>query len=593
MIQKDLLFLLFPEEVIQSEVMMKSKNVYIYFSLLLVWWSILCNSASLPPVSGTQAMVASSQHLASEVGINILKHGGNAIDAAVAMGYALAVVEPCCGNIGGGGFMLIHLANGKNTFINFREKAPLTSNRKFYLNKNGDPEAQSMKNGYLPVAVPGTVAGLNYALQKYGTLPLKEVITPAINLAENGYILQLGDVPHLIESSKAFSLQPNVAAIFLKNGRPYQVGDRLVQKHLASTLRDIASSGTEAFYKGTIADQIVKANKLNGGLITYQDLKEYTVAELKPVICNYRGYQIISAPPPGSGVTLCEILNITRAYPLGFLGYRSAKATQYIVEAMHYAYRDDSYLGDPDFVKNPVDKILSPAHTKQILSKINDDSTGNSNKFTLKQDQDTKGGNTTHYSIVDKYGNAVSVTYSLNFYFGAKVIPGNTGFFLNNQMDDFTLKSGTPNDELIQSDANLLQPGKRPLSSMTPTIVMKNNRIFMVLGAPGGSTIMTQILETLENVIDYGMNIQEAIDAPRYHMQWSPDVIYMEPYTFSVDTLNILQSKGYHFKIGPPYKTPNNSQTWGAIAIVLRDPQTEVLYGAIDSRRPAGLAVGY
>lgn len=566
-------------------------RAYKFFFLVLLFLPRMLFAASLPPVQANQGMVVTSQHLATQVGVEILNKGGNAIDAAVAVGYALAVVEPCCGNIGGGGFMLVHLANGKNIFINFREKAPLAINTKLFLDKSGQPLSDATTKGYLAVAVPGTVMGLNEALAKYGTLPLKTVIEPAIKLAKNGFILEPYDVATLDKSSDAFKSQPNVAKIFLKNGQPFQPGDRLVQKDLAHTLTQISQQGTKAFYQASIANEIVVASKANGGVMTKKDLAGYSVEEMQPIICNYRGYQIISAPPPSSGgVTLCEILNITQAYPLGNLGYRGAQGTHYILEAMRYAYADRNVdLGDPDFIKNPIEKLLSPEYTQKIQQQIKPDQATDSNKIGFQVQNNKEKPQTTHYSIIDKQGNAVAVTYTLNGFFGAKVIPDNTGFFLNDEMDDFTLLPGVPNQfNLIQGAANSIQPGKRPLSSMTPTIVLKDNKVFMVLGAPGGSTITTQVLETIENVIDYGMNIQEAVDAPRFHMQWLPDTVYMEPFAFSPDTLDKLKQMGYHFTPGSPFNMP----IWGAVAAIMRDPKTGVLFGASDSRRPAGLAEG-
>lgn len=533
------------------------------------------------------AVVVTSQHLATDVGIRILQQGGNAIDAAVAIGYALAVVEPCCGNIGGGGFMLIHLANGKNIFLDFRERAPLAIKADLYLTKTGQAIPEALRRGYLAVAVPGTVLGLNTALRKYGTLPLATVMQPAIELANNGFRLTAGDVRYLEYGTNDFKNQPNVAAIFLKNGEPYQVGDILIQKNLASTLQKIATGGAKAFYEGTIADQIITASKAHGGVLTKEDFASYQVKERTPIICNYRGYEIITAgPPSGGGITLCEMLNITETYPLHFFGFRSAVGSHYIIEAMRHAYADrNQYLGDPDFVHNPVSELLSPQHAAWVRSHISSIWAGDSHKVT--KGTVSEQAETTHYSVVDKYGNAVAVTYTINGFFGSKIIAGNTGFFLNNEMDDFTLQPNVANSfQLYQGTANLIAPGKRPLSSMAPTIILKNQQLFMVLGTPGGSTIPTQLLETIENVIDYNMNLQQAVDAPRFHMQWLPDVVYMEPYAFSFLTLHNLQMMGYSFQPGSPYGTSR----WGVVAAILRDPATGKYYGAIDKRVLQGSA---
>lgn len=554
----------------------------------------LSYAANPEPASAKAAMISTSQHIATDVGLNVLKQGGNAIDAAVAIGYTLAVVEPCCGNIGGGGFMLIRFAHGKTTFINFRETAPLASSTALFLDKQGKPLPNAMLSSYRAVAVPGTVAGLNYALNKYGTMPLAKVIQPAIHLANHGYTLEPGDIADFSGFINQFNHHANVAAIFTQHGKTYQAGDKLVQKDLGKTLSLIAKEGNAGFYQGNTAQAMVTASQQGGGVLTLKDLSSYKVEELKPLTCTYRGYQIISAPPPSSGgVTLCEILAITQAFPLDKLGYRTPAASRDIIEAMRYAYIDrNSQFGDPDFVNNPIDKVLSPAHIRSIVQTIN----ANTSQIpdTAHITYTSEGSDTTHYSIVDQYGNAVAVTYTLNNYFGAGLIAGRTGFFLNNEMDDFTLLPNVPNEyQLKQGRANDIQPGKRPLSSMTPTIVLKDNALFLVLGTPGGSTIITQILETLENVIDYGMNIQDAIDAPRYHMQASPDTVFMEPGAFSTQTQQALTAMGYHFQLGPPFNKPSKSLTWGSVAIVLHDPKTGMLYGAIDKRTPAGLAKGF
>lgn len=567
---------------------------------IFFWISIfICSStfaASPAPVQGTQCMAVSAQHNATKVGLDILQQNGNAIDAAVAMGYALAVTYPCCGNIGGGGFMLIRFANGQSTFLNFREKAPQHITTQLYLNDKGEVIFDRLSTGhikgtlkkpYLAVGVPGTVMGLNTALKKYGTLPLKKVMDPAISLAEQGFVLTPGDVVNFKTGEDSFKTQANVRRIFLKNGHIYQTGERFIQKDLALTLRKIASLGTTAFYKGSIAKEIVKASQANGGIITTTDLVNYTVEEQKPLRCSYRGYQIITTPPPGSGVTICETLKILEKYPLKKYGFHSAKGSHYIIEAFRFAYKDrNCRLGDPDFVKNPISKLLSSSYIAELQTKIKPNQATPSCQIRF---MGREGGNTTSYVVVDKYGNAVSVTYTLNDYFGAKVIPLGTGFFLNNEIADFTIKPDTANDYgLYQGAQNLVAPNKRPLSSMSPTILTKDNRLFMVIGTPGGSTIPSQLINVILNVIDYGMNIQEAEDAPRFHMQWLPDCIYTEPFAFSRATQKILEKMGYHFKSGSPYDTPR----WGAVTGIFYDPLVQKLYGAMDSRRESGAAIG-
>lgn len=554
------------------------KIVFLLTLIIISFKSI----AAVQPISAKQGMVVTEQHLASQVGADILRAGGNAIDAAVAVGYALAVVNPCCGNIGGGGFMTLHLANGKNVIINFRERAPLAAKKDMYLDSKGNVIPDKSTTGYLAVGVPGTVMGLETALKNYGTMTRQQVIAPAIALAENGYILTPGDIKLLTLNTDNFKKQANIAAIFLKNGKPYQVGDRLIQKDLANTLKLISKNGTDVFYKGKIAQDIVSASKANGGILSLNDFSDYRIEELTPVYCTYHGYTIISVPPPSSGgVTLCEMLNILEAYPLKKLGANSAQSIHYTVEAMRYAFADrNDKLGDPDFVSNPIQKLLSKNYAKQIRTQISPNHAGTSNQINVHE-----GVNTTHYSIVDKFGNAVAVTYTLNSYYGAQVIADNTGFFLNDEMDDFTSKLNAPNKfGLIQGNQNSIQPGKRPLSSMTPTIITKNNQVVMVVGSPGGPRIITATLLTILNVFDYGMNIQEAVNAKRFHHQWLPNVIDTEPNAFSIDLISKLKTMSYQIH-------PQNP--WGAVEAIYIDPTTKIIYGANDFRKPAGEAAGY
>jgi len=572
---------------------------------LAVWLAavaLLCvppaYAVSPPPAYGEHGMVVTSQHLASQVGLQILQQGGNAVDAAVAVGYALAVVDPCCGNLGGGGFMTLHLADGRNVFVNFRERAPLKASRDMYLDATGNVLPERSTRGYLAVAVPGTVLGLDTVLKQYGTMSRKQVMEPAIALAEQGYVLApgdlaiftgggaQGDLDALSGPSKIFAEEPNVAAIFLKDGKPYRVGDRLVQKNLAHTLRLIERDGPAAFYRGSIAAQVVQASEQHGGLLSLADFANYTVEQSRPIECDYRGYHVISAPPPSSGgTTLCEMLNILEAYPLTQLGFHSAQATHDMVEAMRRAYVDrDALLGDPDFVKAPLERLTSKDYAAQQRAEIPPAQAIPSNQIKAGIAAH-EGTNTTHYSVVDVHGNAVSTTYTINRFFGADVIAGSTGFFLNDEMDDFAIKPGVSNlYGLVPGEENTIVPGKRPLSSMSPSIATKDGRLFMVFGSPGGSRIITIALETFMNVVDYGMNIREAVDAPRFHHQWQPDVIQYEPYAFSADTMAKLTAMGYRFKAYAP---------WGAADAILIDPATGQLSGAADDRYPAGAAVGY
>ncbi len=565
---------------------------------LMLLATVVARGQSTVPARGTHGMVVTSQHLASEVGLQILEAGGNAVDAAVAVGYALAVVEPCCGNIGGGGFMTLHFSDGHNLFMNFRERAPLAATRDMYLDAAGNVVAQLSTRGYLAVGVPGTVLGLDTVLRRYGTMSRQQVMAPAIALAERGFILAPGDVAILtgggahgdLEAlhgpSKDFAQQANVAKIFLHDGRPYRAGDRLIQTDLARTLSLIARDGPDAFYRGPIAQAVVQASERHGGVLSMDDFARYTVEESQPVECDYHGYQVISAPPPSSGgTTLCEILNIVEPYRLGALGFHSASATHWMVEAMRHAYVDrNALLGDPDFVQIPLAKLLSKDYAARLRATIAPDAATPSDRIAIGI-APHEGDNTTHYSVVDAKGDAVSTTYTINSYFGAHVIAGHTGFFLNDEMDDFSVKPGTPNlYGLVQGERNAIEPGRRPLSSMAPSVVTKDGRLFMVLGSPGGSRIITIALETLSNVVDYGMNVQQAVDAPRFHHQWQPDTIQYEPGAFAAQTMRRLGAMGYHLQ---PYAP------WGAAEAIVVDPVSGELTGGSDSRHSAGAALGY
>lgn len=542
--------------------------------------------AKARPVTARHAMVVSAQHLATMVGVDILKKGGNAIDAAVAVGYAEAVVHPCCGNIGGGGFMTIHLRNGQNLFLNFREKAPQKATSTMFQDADGNVVPGRSTDSYLAVGVPGTVMGLNTALAKYGTMSLQQVMAPAIKLARDGYVLQRGDVNILSHSAKDFARHPNVAAIFLKHGKPYVAGERLAQKQLAQTLEQIADEGTDAFYRGAIARAVVKASQANGGVLSMQDFASYTVQWEKPIACSYRGYTVLSAPPPSSGgTTLCEILQIIKPYPFGKWGYGSVNVVHYLAEAERRAFADrNTYLGDPAFVHNPIDELLSPAHAVQLRSTIVADKATPSSAIAGDLGA-VEGNHTTHYSVADRYGDAVAVTYTLNFLFGIRQIAGDTGFFLNDEMDDFTSKPGVANAAgLVQGKVNQIEPGKRPLSSMTPTIVMHNGEPFLLTGSPGDATIISTTLQSILNVVDYGMNVQQAVDAPRMHQQWYPQEVWIENGMLSSGSQRKLEEMGYRFR---------TIHAMGADEAILINPATGMYEGANDRRRPAGLAAGY
>ncbi|WP_279156899.1 gamma-glutamyltransferase [Obesumbacterium proteus] len=566
------------------------------------------NAASMPAVEAKNGMVVSSQHLASQVGVDILKLGGNAIDAAVAVGYAQAVVNPCCGNIGGGGFMTIHLANGEDTFINFRETAPAAASANMYLDEKGNVKKGASLYGYLAAGVPGTVLGLDTAQRKYGKLTRLQVMEPAIKLAREGFILNRGDTDILDTTIAKFRDDPEAARIFLRpNGAPLQPGDRLIQTDLANTLESIAQNGPDAFYQGKIPQAVEAAAKKGGGILTAKDFADFRIAETAPITCSYRGYEFVSAPPPSSGgVTLCEILNVLEGYDLKASGFNSAQTIHTMTEAMRHAYMDrNTFLGDPAFVKNPTEKLLSKEYAAEIRKQIQPEIATPSSRVQPGMEPHEKP-ETTHYSIVDHNGNAVSTTYTINGRFGSVVIAPGTGFFLNDEMDDFTVKVGEQNMYgLVQGATNAIAPGKRPLSSMTPTLVTKDGKVFMVVGSPGGSRIITITLQTVLNIIDHGMAPQEAVDAPRIHHQWLPDEVYFEQRGLSADTQKLLQERGYKLveqtpwgaaeliMVGLPGAAGVSSESSGNDSAVSGKVREGFIYGANDVRRPSGSAVGY
>ena len=551
-------------------------------------------SASPAPVAAENGMVVTAQHLATRVGVDVLKDGGNAVDAAVAVGYALAVVYPAAGNLGGGGFMTIQMADGRKTFLDFREKAPLAATPNMYLDAAGNVIKGLSTHGHLAVGIPGSVSGLEQARAKYGSMARSALIAPAIRYASDGFVLDQGDVDMLHTATEAFKQDAAGAAIFLNKGEPFAVGQKLVQKDLAATLQLISDKGESGFYKGPVGAAIVAASQAGKGIITQADLDQYKTREMKPVECDYRGFGVVSAPPPSSGgVIICEILNVLEGYPLKDLGYRSAQAVHYQIEAMRHAYMDrNSYLGDPDFVKNPLERLLSKDYAARLRAAIAPGKAGVS-KDIKSGVAPHEGSNTTHYSIIDRFGNAVAVTYTLNDWFGAKVTAAGTGVLLNNEMDDFTVKVGVPNlYGLVQGEANAIAPGKRPLSSMSPTIVNQGGKPVMVLGTPGGSRIITTVLHTILNVIDYGMNIQEAVDAPRFHQQWLPEATSVENFALSPDTRKLLEAMGHKF--GNPQPANHLAAILvGAPSLGGKPVGKNRFYGANDPRRNTGLALGY
>ncbi|WP_245825218.1 gamma-glutamyltransferase [Neoasaia chiangmaiensis] len=556
----------------------------------------------LAPAVGHHGMVVSAQHLASEVGAKILSSGGNAVDASVAVAYALAVVYPAAGNIGGGGFMTLRLPDGHTTFIDFREHAPLRATATMYQDAQGSVVPGASVSGWKAVAVPGTVAGMELILKRWGHLSRAKVMAPAIALARDGFVLGDGDVQLLHTSTDVFRRDPNARAVFLHpDGSPLEVGDRLVQTNLAHTLSLIAAQGEKAFYNGPIAQQMIAGSNAGGGILQAADFTGYKARELKPIQCRYRGYTVDTAPPPsGGGVALCEMLNILSGYDLSRLGVRSTEGIQRQIEAMRHAYSDRRGLGDPAFVQNPIAHLIDPDYARQIRAGIPTDQALKSSDLSIgdplphpasaQAASDTEKHETTQFSVMDRSGMAVSCTYTLNGWFGAGVIGGNTGVFMNDEMDDFSAKPGASNMfGIVGSVANAIAPGKTPLSSMSPTILSRNGHTTMVVGSPGGSRIPTITLSVILGVIDGGLDIQQAVDLPRIHEQWMPSAIEAEAGAMSDATVAALTKEGYEIS---PHKP------WGVAEAILagrpdaKSAPTGNLYGGYDRRHPGGAADG-
>ena len=576
--------------------------------LLLVLLSVSSGptaAAATQPVHAQHAVVVSVHELASRVGAEIMQAGGNAIDAAVATGFALAVVYPPAGNIGGGGFMLIRMADGKTHFLDYREKAPAAATRDMYLDAQGNLIAGASLIGYKSIGVPGSVAGLAYAETKWGKLPLKQVIAPAIKLAREGYSLTWDQARDLHD--KNLAKFPESRRIFQRDGDYYRAGETFRQPDLARTLERIAVNPDD-FYHGALAKEIAAVVQKGGGLITADDLARYEVKEREPVRGTYRGYEVITAPPPSSGGTvLIEVLNILEGYDLAKMGNRSAQAIHFEVEAFRRGFFDRAeFMGDPDFSKIPVAQLIDKKYAAAWRDSIDPGHASPSKELKRpaifsELEQYAKehpaavmpheSDQTTHYSIVDADGNAVSVTTTLNGWFGSRVTVDGLGFLLNDEMDDFSSKPGAPNsDGLIQGEANAIGPGKRPLSSMTPTIVAHDGKTVLVLGSPGSSKIITTVANVLIGVIDYGMNIQEAENAPRFHNQWLPDVVNVEKW-FSPDTLSALRQMGYSIQTG--IYDGDTRGYWSDAECIAIDEKTGDRLGASDIRNSNGKAVGY
>ncbi|HDR2843843.1 TPA: gamma-glutamyltransferase [Enterobacter sichuanensis] len=561
-------------------------------------FSVAANPPAAPPVSygveedvfhpvrATHGMVASVDALATKVGVDILKQGGNAVDAAVAVGYALAVTHPQAGNLGGGGFMMLRTKDGKTTAIDFREMAPAQASRDMFLDDQGNPDSKKSLTSHLASGTPGTVAGFSLALEKYGTMPLNKVVQPAIKLAREGFIVNDSLADDLkTYGSEVIPHHENSKAIFWKDGEPLKKGDKLVQKNLAKSLELIAEHGPDAFYKGAIADQIAQEMQKNGGLITKADLAEYKAVEREPISGTYRGYEVFSMPPPSSGgIHIVQILNILENFDMHKFGFGSADAMQIMAEAEKRAYADRSeYLGDPDFVKVPWQALTNKAYAKSIADQIDINKAKPSSEIRPGKLAPYESNQTTHFSVVDKDGNAVAVTYTLNTTFGTGIVAGNSGILLNNEMDDFSAKPGVPNVYgLVGGDANAVGPKKRPLSSMSPTIVVKDGKTWLVTGSPGGSRIITTVLQMVVNSIDFGMNVAEATNAPRFHHQWLPDELRVEK-GFSPDTLKLLEQRGQKVAV---------KEAMGSTQSIMVGPDG-ALFGASDPRSVDDLTAGY
>ena len=564
------------------------------FAGLTLLWAPAAQSASPTPIGAQHGMVVTAHRFASKAGIDVLKSGGNAVDAAVAVGYALAVTFPEAGNLGGGGFMTVRFHDGRTAFIDFREKAPGAATATMYLDANGNPVPQRSRRGYLAAGIPGTVSGLELARTRFGTKSRAALMASAVHLARDGFVLDQGDADMLAEAADDFRKDPPSAAIFLNHGQPWKPGERLVQADLGRSLSLIAAQGPAAFYNGPIAAKMVAASKAGGGIFSLKDFAAYQARDLKPLECDYRGYHMISAPPPSSGgVVLCETFNILEGYPVAKLGFGSAAGTHLLVEAFRRAYHDRNLnLGDPSFVHIDTAHFVDKAYAASLRAGIDPNRATPSSSLPAP-DAPKEGRSTTHFSIVDKDGNAVSLTYTLNDWFGARVTAPGTGILLNDEMDDFSAKPGSPNMYgLVEGPNNAVAPGKRPLSSMTPTIVTKDGQLVMVVGTPGGSRIPSAVIETISNMIDFDMTVTEAVDAPRIHHQWLPDEVGYERFALSADTIAKLEAMGH--KVVPiGYGNQVAAILVGAPAIGAKPLNHDRLYGAIDPRLNVGDVEGY
>jgi gamma-glutamyltranspeptidase/glutathione hydrolase len=536
------------------------------------------------PLRARHGMVVAMESIAADVGVSVLQKGGNAVDAAVAVGFALAVTHPFAGNLGGGGYMLIRMADGRTAFIDFRERAPETSSRNMYLDAKGDLTRASIE-GWRSSGVPGTVRGFEMAVTRYGKRKWAENMAPAVELASKGFPVSFA-LSEGLKRSKNLAASPESKRIFQKNGAFYDVGETLAQPELAQTLERISKNGPSEFYEGETARRFAEEMSKHGGIISLADLRSYKAIERTPLSGKYRNYTIVTAPPSSSGgIALLEMLGILEGTGYEKGGSGSASVIHYVAEAMRRAYADrNEYVGDPDFVKVPIAGLLDPAYLARLRASIDPERATPSDQVRPGRPVGSEHMETTHYSVVDADGNAVAVTYTLNDGYGNGITVPGLGFLLNNEMDDFAAKPGTPNMfGLVQGEANAIAPGKRPLSSMTPTIVLKDGKLFMTVGAPGGSRISTAVLQVILNVVDFGMNVQDAVDAPRFHHQWQPDKLSLER-GISPDTVALLKSRGYDVDYAP-------GVVLAQVASIVSDGGW--LQGASDGRSAAGKAAGY
>jgi gamma-glutamyltranspeptidase/glutathione hydrolase len=544
-------------------------------------------SYGVEPVCGRNGMVSSANEIASRIGVDVLAKGGNAVDAAVAVGFALAVVHPQAGNVGGGGFMMIRESGSGNVYaVDYRETAPSAATRDMYLKPDGTVDNDASQIGYLAVGVPGTVKGLSEVHKKLGTMKWEELIRPAVQLAENGFKISYQQAQSLNSYKEFFVRFPSSGIFICPENRDWEPGDLLIQKDLAKTLRRIAEYGPDEFYTGETSRKIASSVRNGGGIISAEDLAKYTVKWREPLTGEFLGNRIYGMPLPSSGtVVLLEALNVFKQFPLKEYGQGSADFYHLFVETLRRVFRDRSlYMGDTDFVKVPLNELLSPEHAKKLAAQISMEKATDSKTLERVLPLMDESENTTHFTTADKWGNVVSNTYTLNSSYGSKVVADGTGILLNNEMDDFSLKAGASNQfDLIESEANAISPGKRMLSSMTPLIIVKEGEYVMTMGSPGGPMIISSVLQTLLNVVVFDMNIQEAVNAPRIHHQWLPDEVKMEKYGFAPEVRKQLESRGHKL---------TERKYMGDVQVIIYMMKSGLLMGASDPRSE-GRSVGY